>query len=93
MTTFLEELRDALACTRIEAAAGTPSDQRGRHTTRRIWVMSAIIGAAGPCTRVETALKPRRDIWHWPNNGIAVCAGQLDAGTAAAHGATMLPVG
>ena len=76
---LLDDLRDALSGTGVEAAA-RPAD----------WVMSAIIGAAGLAPGVE-ALKQGATL-ALANKESLVCAGQLMLDTAAAHGATMLPV-
>ncbi|WP_323802502.1 1-deoxy-D-xylulose-5-phosphate reductoisomerase [Sulfitobacter litoralis] len=86
---LLEDLRDALAGTGIEAAAGTQAINDAA-TRPADWVMSAIIGAAGLAPGVA-ALKQGATL-ALANKESLVCAGQLMLETAAAHGATMLPV-
>tara|TARA_R100000935_G_scaffold48153_1_gene72487 strand:+ start:3386 stop:4558 length:1173 start_codon:yes stop_codon:yes gene_type:complete len=86
---LLEDLRDALAGTGIEAAAGTQAINEAA-TRPADWVMSAIIGAAGLAPGVA-ALKQGATL-ALANKESLVCAGQLMLETAAAHGATMLPV-
>ena len=86
---LLEDLRDALAGTGIEAAAGTQAINDAA-TRPADWVMSAIIGAAGLAPGVA-ALKQGATL-ALANKESLVCAGQLMLETAAAHSATMLPV-
>ena len=86
---LLEDLRDALAGTGIEAAAGTQAINAAA-TRPADWVMSAIIGAAGLAPGVA-ALKQGATL-ALANKESLVCAGQLMLETAAAHSATMLPV-
>ena len=86
---LLEDLRDALAGTGVEAAAGTQAINEAA-TRPADWVMSAIIGAAGLAPGVA-ALKQGATL-ALANKESLVCAGQLMLETAAAHGATMLPV-
>ncbi|WP_448326159.1 1-deoxy-D-xylulose-5-phosphate reductoisomerase [Sulfitobacter sp. M13] len=86
---LLEDLRDALAGTGIEAAAGTQAINEAA-TRPADWVMSAIIGAAGLAPGIA-ALKQGATL-ALANKESLVCAGQLMLETAAAHGATMLPV-
>jgi len=86
---LLADLRDALAGTGIEAAAGTQAINDAA-TRPADWVMSAIIGAAGLAPGVA-ALKQGATL-ALANKESLVCAGQLMLETAAAYGATMLPV-
>ena len=86
---LLDDLRDALSGTGVEAAAG-PQDINDAAARPADWVMSAIIGAAGLAPGVE-ALKQGATL-ALANKESLVCAGQLMLDTAAAHGATMLPV-
>ncbi|WP_340247430.1 1-deoxy-D-xylulose-5-phosphate reductoisomerase [Sulfitobacter pontiacus] len=86
---LLDDLRDALSGTGVEAAAG-PQAINEAAARPADWVMSAIIGAAGLAPGVE-ALKQGATL-ALANKESLVCAGQLMLDTAAAHGATMLPV-
>jgi len=86
---LLEDLRDALSGTGVEAAAG-PQAINEAAARPADWVMSAIIGAAGLAPGVE-ALKQGATL-ALANKESLVCAGQLMLDTAMAHGATMLPV-
>lgn len=86
---LLDDLRDALSGTGVEAAAG-PQAINEAAARPADWVMSAIIGAAGLAPGVE-ALKQGTTL-ALANKESLVCAGQLMLDTAAAHGATMLPV-
>lgn len=86
---LLDDLRDALSSTGVEAAAG-PQAINEAAARPADWVMSAIIGAAGLAPGVE-ALKQGATL-ALANKESLVCAGQLMLDTAAAHGATMLPV-
>jgi 1-deoxy-D-xylulose-5-phosphate reductoisomerase len=86
---LLNDLRDALSGTGVEAAAG-PQAINEAAARPADWVMSAIIGAAGLAPGVE-ALKQGATL-ALANKESLVCAGQLMLDTAAAHGATMLPV-
>ncbi|QLL42720.1 1-deoxy-D-xylulose-5-phosphate reductoisomerase [Sulfitobacter pontiacus] len=86
---LLDDLRDALSGTGVEAAAGTQAINEAAARPAD-WVMSAIIGAAGLAPGVE-ALKQGATL-ALANKESLVCAGQLMLDTAAAHGATMLPV-
>ncbi len=85
----LADLRDGLAGTGIEAAAGEAAliDAAARPTD---WVMSAIVGAAGLPPGLE-ALK-NGAILALANKESLVTAGQLLLGEAKRHGATVLPV-
>ena len=86
---LLDDLRDALSGTGVEASAGTQAINEAAARPAD-WVMSAIIGAAGLAPGVE-ALKQGATL-ALANKESLVCAGQLMLDTAAAHGATMLPV-
>ncbi|WP_289082570.1 1-deoxy-D-xylulose-5-phosphate reductoisomerase [uncultured Sulfitobacter sp.] len=86
---LLDDLRDALSGTGVEAAAG-PQAINDAAARPADWVMSAIIGAAGLAPGVE-ALKQGATL-ALANKESLVCAGQLMLDTAMAHGATMLPV-
>ena len=86
---LLDDLRDALSGTGVEAAAG-PQAINEAAARPADWVMSAIIGAAGLAPGVE-ALKQGATL-ALANKESLVCAGQLMLDTATAHGATMLPV-
>ena len=86
---LLDDLRDALSGTGVEAAAG-PQAINDAAARPADWVMSAIIGAAGLAPGVES-LKQGATL-ALANKESLVCAGQLMLDTAAAHGATMLPV-
>ena len=86
---LLDDLRDALSGTGVEAAAG-PQAINDAAARPADWVMSAIIGAAGLAPGVE-ALKQGATL-ALANKESLVCAGQLMLDTAVAHGATMLPV-
>ena len=86
---LLDDLRDALSGTGVEAAAGTQAINEAAARPAD-WVMSAIIGAAGLAPGVE-ALKQGATL-ALANKESLVCAGQLMLDTAAAHRATMLPV-
>ncbi|MFU1605948.1 1-deoxy-D-xylulose-5-phosphate reductoisomerase [Sulfitobacter pontiacus] len=86
---LLDDLRDALSGTGVEAAAG-PQAINEAAARPADWVMSAIIGAAGLAPGVE-ALKQGATL-ALANKKSLVCAGQLMLDTAMAHGATMLPV-
>ena len=86
---LLDDLRDALSGTGVEAAAGTQAINEAAARPAD-WVMSAIIGAAGLAPGME-ALKQGATL-ALANKESLVCAGQLMLDTATAHGATMLPV-
>lgn len=86
---LLDDLRDALSGTGVEAAAGTQAINEAAARPAD-WVMSAIIGAAGLAPGVE-ALKQGATL-ALANKESLVCAGQLMLDTAATHGAMMLPV-
>ena len=87
--TRLAELRDGLAGTGIEAAAGGDAliDAAARPVD---WIMSAIVGAAGLAPGLE-ALKHGTTL-ALANKESLVTAGPLLLGEAKRHGATVLPV-
>lgn len=87
--TCLPALRDALAGTRTEAAAG-PVALVEAATRPADWVMSAIVGAAGLAPGLK-ALEQGGTL-ALANKESLVTAGALVLSTAAAHGATLLPV-
>lgn len=85
----LSDLRDALAGTGIEAAAGRTAllDAADRPTD---WAMSGIVGSAG----LEPGLRALRHggTLALANKESLVCAGPLLRAEALRHGATLLPV-
>ncbi len=87
--TKLDALRDALAGTGIEVAAGRAAliEAAGRPAD---WVMSAIVGAAG----LEPGLRALEQgtTLALANKESMVCAGPLMMQTAKAHGGSILPV-
>lgn len=87
--TCLPALRDALAGTRTEAATGTAALVEAA-TRPADWVMSAIVGAAGLAPGLK-ALEQGCTL-ALANKESLVTAGTLVLSTAAAHGATLLPV-
>lgn len=85
----LAPLRDALAGTDVEVAAGDSAIAEA--ATRPVdWVMSAIVGAAGLVPGLR-ALEQGATL-ALANKESLVTAGQLIMGTAAAHDARILPV-
>lgn len=85
----LEDLRDALAGTDIEAAAGqTALTEAASHPAD--WVMSAIVGAAGLAPGIS-ALEQGATL-ALANKETLVCAGALVLETARKHDARLLPV-
>ncbi|SFC56201.1 1-deoxy-D-xylulose-5-phosphate reductoisomerase [Tropicimonas isoalkanivorans] len=84
-----QQLADRLSGTGIEVAAGSEAllDAAARPAD---WVMSAIVGAAGLPPGL-VALKQGATL-ALANKESLVCAGALLKETAAAHGATLLPV-
>ena len=85
----LAPLRDALAGTDVEVAAGDAAIAEA--ATRPVdWVMSAIVGAAGLVPGLR-ALEQGATL-ALANKESLVTAGQLIMGTAAAHDARILPV-
>lgn len=87
--TCLPALRAALAGTRTEAAAGSAALVEAA-TRPADWVMSAIVGAAGLAPGLK-ALEQGSTL-ALANKESLVTAGALVLSTAAAHGATLLPV-
>lgn len=85
----LDALRDALAGSGIEAAAGQIAIQEAASRPAD-WVMSAIVGAAGLAPGIE-ALKQGATL-ALANKETLVCAGQLVLATAKEYGAELLPV-
>ena len=86
---LLDDLRDALSGSGIEAAAG--SDAITEAASRPAdWTMSAIIGAAGLAPGLA-ALRQGGTL-ALANKESLVCAGALIMGEAKRHGATILPV-
>nr|WP_170538470.1 1-deoxy-D-xylulose-5-phosphate reductoisomerase [Ruegeria arenilitoris] len=85
----LDDLRDALSGTGIEAAAGATAliEAAARPAD---WVMSAIVGSAGLAPGLE-ALKQGATL-ALANKETLVCAGPLVLETAERHGARLLPV-
>ncbi|MEP4195869.1 MAG: 1-deoxy-D-xylulose-5-phosphate reductoisomerase [Aliishimia sp.] len=85
----LSDLRDALAGSGVEAAAGT--DALNEAATRPTdWVMSAIVGAAGLAPGLR-ALEQGATL-ALANKESLVCAGALVLETARKHGGRLLPV-
>lgn len=85
----LEALRDALAGTGIEAAAGEIAlDEAASRPAD--WVMSAIVGAAG--LKPGLAALEQGATLALANKESLVCAGALLMSTAHRHNATVLPV-
>ena len=83
------ELRDALAGTEIEAAAGRDALVAAASLPAE-WVMAGIVGAAG---LLPTLAAVRRGAMvALANKECLVCAGGLFTATADAHGALLLPV-
>ncbi len=85
----LNDLRDALAGTGIEVAAGSQAIKEAA-TRPTDWVMSAIVGAAGLRPGLE-ALKQGATL-ALANKETLVCAGELVLETACKNGARLLPV-
>ena len=85
----LDDLRDALAGSGVEAASGTGAliEAAARPAD---WVMSAIVGSAGLAPGLE-ALKQGSTL-ALANKETLVCAGPLVLDTAARHQAKLLPV-
>ncbi|WEF22940.1 1-deoxy-D-xylulose-5-phosphate reductoisomerase [Paracoccus sp. S3-43] len=86
---LLDELRDALAGSGVEAAAGPQAliEAAGRPAD---WVLSAIVGAAGLVPGL-TALA-QGGVLALANKESLVCAGPMIHAAAARGGATILPV-
>ena len=86
---LLPDLRDALAGSGTEAAAGAGAIREAASRPAD-WVMSAIVGAAGLAPGLA-ALEQGTTL-ALANKESLVCAGALMLETAARHGATILPV-
>jgi 1-deoxy-D-xylulose-5-phosphate reductoisomerase len=82
-------LKDALAGTAIEAAAGAEAVVEAARRPAD-WVMAAIVGAAGLAPTL--AAVRRGVIVALANKEVMVCAGDLVTAEAKAHGARLLPV-
>ncbi|WP_298862950.1 1-deoxy-D-xylulose-5-phosphate reductoisomerase [uncultured Sulfitobacter sp.] len=87
--TKLDELRDALIGTDIEAAAGAQAIVEAAHRPAD-WIMSAIVGAAGLAPGM--AALSQGTTLALANKESLVCAGKLLLETSRAHGAEILPV-
>jgi 1-deoxy-D-xylulose-5-phosphate reductoisomerase len=83
------ELRDALAGTGTEAAAG-PEALVEAASRPADWVMAAIVGAAGLAPTL--AAVRQGCVVALANKEVLVCAGELMMAEVARHGATLLPV-
>ncbi|MEO9629040.1 MAG: 1-deoxy-D-xylulose-5-phosphate reductoisomerase [Sulfitobacter sp.] len=86
---LLDDLRDALSGSGIEAAAGSEAITEAASRPAE-WTMSAIIGAAGLAPGLA-ALRQGGTL-ALANKESLVCAGALIMGEAKRHGATILPV-
>ncbi|EDQ04109.1 1-deoxy-D-xylulose 5-phosphate reductoisomerase [Sulfitobacter indolifex] len=86
---LLDDLRDALSGSGIEAAAGAEAITEAASRPAD-WTMSAIIGAAGLAPGLA-ALRQGGTL-ALANKESLVCAGALIMGEAERHGATILPV-
>ncbi|MFC6687459.1 1-deoxy-D-xylulose-5-phosphate reductoisomerase [Jhaorihella thermophila] len=85
----LDDLRDALAGSGVEAAAGAKAIREAAARPAD-WVMSAIVGAAGLAPGLA-ALEQGATL-ALANKETLVCAGALVLDTARRHGARLLPV-
>ncbi len=87
--TRYQDLKQALAGSGIEAAAGAPAltEAAARPTD---WIMAAIVGAAGLAPTL--AAVRRGAIVALANKETLVCAGSLMIAEVMHHGATLLPV-
>jgi len=85
----LQELRDALQGTGVEASAGAAALTEAAARPAD-WVMSAIVGAAGLAPGIK-ALEQGATL-ALANKETLVCAGSLVLETARKHGARLLPV-
>ena len=83
------ELKDALAGTGIEAASGEAASIEAAQRPAE-WVMAAVSGSVG--LRSTLAAAKRGAILALANKECLVCAGAMFMRTAAASGATVLPV-
>ncbi|UWR20889.1 1-deoxy-D-xylulose-5-phosphate reductoisomerase [Sulfitobacter sp. S190] len=86
---LLDDLRDALSGSSVEAAAGAAAIEEAAHRPAD-WTMSAIVGAAGLAPGLA-ALEQGTTL-ALANKESLVCAGELLLATRKAHGATILPV-
>ncbi|MGJ5619009.1 1-deoxy-D-xylulose-5-phosphate reductoisomerase [Sulfitobacter sp. MF3-043] len=86
---LLEDLRDALKGSDVEAAAGADAVVEAASRPAD-WIMSAIVGAAGLAPGF--AALAQGCTLALANKESLVCAGQLLLETAHTHGATILPV-
>ncbi|MFG6567262.1 1-deoxy-D-xylulose-5-phosphate reductoisomerase [Sulfitobacter sp. 1A13679] len=86
---LLDDLRDALSGSGVEAAAGAEAITEAASRPAD-WTMSAIIGAAGLAPGLA-ALRQGGTL-ALANKESLVCAGALIMGEAVRHGATILPV-
>ncbi|MEX3315587.1 1-deoxy-D-xylulose-5-phosphate reductoisomerase [Sulfitobacter sp. PS-8MA] len=86
---LLDDLRDALAGSGVEAAAGAEAITEAAARPAD-WVMSAIVGAAGLAPGL--AALQQGGTLALANKESLVCAGALMLCEAARHGATILPV-
>ncbi len=84
-----DALKEALSDSKVEAAAG-PEALEEAATRPADWIMSAIVGAAGLAPGLR-ALEQGSTL-ALANKESLVCAGALMLGTAAKHGARLLPV-
>lgn len=85
----LEPLRDALAGSDVEAAAG-PEALLAAAAQPADWAMSAIVGAAGLGVSLRAA--EHGGVLALANKESLVCAGELLRATCARHGTTLVPV-
>ncbi|KZY53645.1 1-deoxy-D-xylulose-5-phosphate reductoisomerase [Sulfitobacter sp. KE29] len=86
---LLDDLRDALSGSGVEAAAGAEAITEAASRPAD-WTMSAIIGAAGLAPGLAALCQG--GTLALANKESLVCAGALIMGEAARHGATILPV-
>lgn len=84
------DLKDALAGTGIELAAGPDAVVEAASRPAADWVMAAIVGAAGLAPTL--AAIRRGATVAFANKEVLVCAGDLVMAEVRRHGATLLPV-
>ncbi|MFV3073334.1 1-deoxy-D-xylulose-5-phosphate reductoisomerase [Niveispirillum fermenti] len=84
------DLKDALAGTGIEVAAGAAAVVEAASRPAADWVMAAIVGAAGLAPTL--AAVERGATIALANKEVLVCAGDLVMQSVRRHGATLLPV-
>lgn len=84
------DLKDALAGTGIELAAGAEGVVEAASRPAADWVMAAIVGAAGLAPTL--AAIRRGATVAFANKEVLVCAGDLVMAEVRRHGATLLPV-